>query len=419
MRKYYDETIECISLEKLKNLQLQLFNQQLQRANRTQAYRGKLLNKIDEFSEIKNMPFTTKDDLQQSFPYGFLAVPKEKIARFNSSSGTTGIPTLAYFTKSDLQFLDQRSRIQTFASGFKKDDVVQCMMGYGLFTGAWYHIRGIEDIATIIPIGTMGTQKQAFFFNALKPRLIFSTPGYLQYFFTKLSSSDLENMCCEIAVVGGEPISSELKKMLKRKYGVDVYDSYGLTETGGPFAYDCHFHNGLHLFEDQVYVEIVNPETGELVPDGEYGELVVTPLQQEAMPLIRYRTRDITRIIPGECPCGRTHRRIEPITHRIDDMMIINGVNVFPSQIEECIYKHISSTTNYLIHITEKEGLKKLLIDIELPNDLLNNAEKLKELEKELITTLKAYITVTPKLNFIPLGTLPEIQGKAKRVVKD
>ena len=153
------------------------------------------------------------------------------------------------------------------------------------------------------------------------------------------------------------------------------------------------------------------------MPDGEWGELVITPLNQEALPLIRYRTKDITRILPGDCPCGRTHRRIDALIKRVDDMLIINGVNVFPSQIEECIYKHLSTATNYLIHITEQNGLKKMTIDIELPEELLNNKSNLKIFEKNLITTLKSYITITPKLNFIPIKTLPEIQGKAKRVV--
>ena len=419
MTEYYDKEIECIPQNQLKELQLKLFNQQLKRANRTSAYLGKLPNKVKELSEIEKLPFTTKDDLRQNFPYGFLAVSQDKIARFNASSGTTGIPTLAYFTKRDLQFLDQRSKLQSLIAGIKKGDIIQCMMGYGLFTGAWYHVRGIQDIATVIPTGACGTEKQMLLFKTLKPKIVFSTPGYLQYFLSQLADQDIKKMSLKTAIVGGEPVSQHFKEFAKEKYDVEIYDSYGLTETGGPFAFDCECHSGLHFFEDQFYVEIINPNTGEVLPDGECGELVVTPLQQEAMPLIRYRTRDITRIIPGQCPCDRTHRRIEPITHRIDDMMIINGVNVFPSQIEECIYKHLTTVTNYLIHITEKEGLKKLLIDIELPNDLLNNVEGLRGLEKELITTMKAYITVTPKLNFIPMGTLPEIQGKAKRVIKD
>lgn len=416
MSEYYNKKIECMTFETLKNMQLKLFNQQLKRAQHAKAYQGKLPDKITDLSQIKTLPFTTKDDLRKNFPNGFCAVPKEEIKRFSSSSGTTGIPTLVFFTQNDLDVLSDRAARQFYMVGLRKGDICQCLMGYGLFTGGFYHTNGVFKLGTVLPTGSGNTQKQIFFLKELKAKFCFSTPGYLQYLLSQMSTADLEQINLKTALTGGEHTSPAFRQLAQEKYNIEIYESCGMSETGGPIAQECSYHQGMHVAEDQFYIEIINPDTGEVLPDGEYGELVITTLQQEAMPLIRYRTRDITRIIPGTCPCGRTHRRIAPITHRIDDMLIINGVNVFPSQIEECIYKHINSATNYLIHIKENKGLKKLLIDIELPDDLLNNATNL---EKELITTLKSYITVTPMLNFVRVGTLPEIQGKAKRIIKD
>ena len=420
MTIYYDEKIECIPQNQLKELQLKLFNQQLDRAKRANAYEGKLPDKIANLSEIEELPFTTKEDLRKKSPYGFLAISQNKVARFNATSGTTGEPVIVCFSQKDIDYISDRAARNHFMAGVSSGDIVQTIPSGNLFVGGWYFNGGSFKIgASILQTGPGNTEKQISFLKRLKPQFCFSTAGYFLHLLQTLSDFDLKEIALKGAIIGAEPTSSEAKKIIKEKYEIDLYDIYGFTEVGGPFAQDCSYHAGLHIPEDYFYCEIINPETGEILPDGEYGELIVTPLQQEAMPLIRYRTRDITRIIPGKCPCGRTHRRIEAITHRIDDMMIINGVNVFPSQIEECIYKHISTATNYLIHVTEKEGLKKLVVDIELSDDLFNNLERIKKLEKELIATIRACITVTPKLNFVSKGTLPEIQGKAKRVAKD
>lgn len=418
--KYYDKKNECMSQEQIKKLQLDLLNRQIKRAQKAVVYLDNPIKQIDALSEIISLPFTTKENLRQNFPYGFLAIPQEKIARFNATSGTTGIPTLAFFSYNDLKQVSERTARNLYCAGVRKCSFVQSMLNGGLFVGGWNYQEGLKKIgATLVPTGSGNTIRQIYFLTQLKSEFCVSTAGYLMHLLSLITSREWPEIKLKAALVSGEPISSVFKEMILKNYHIDIYENYGLTETCGAIAAECPYHKGLHIAEDYFYVEIINPDTGEVLPEGEYGELVVTPLQQEAMPLIRYRTRDITRIIPGECPCGRTHRRIEPITHRIDDMMIINGVNVFPSQIEECIYKHLTTATNYLIHITEKEGLKKLLIDIELPNDLLSNVEGLKVLGEELISTMKAYITVTPKLNFIPKGILPEIQGKAKRIVKD
>ena len=234
-----------------------------------------------------------------------------------------------------------------------------------------------------------------------------------------MTNSDFSDIKLKKAITGGEPLSKNLQQLALEKYGIEIYNFYGMTEVSSHIASECSFHNGLHIAENYFYVEIINPDTEEVLPYGEQGELVITPLQQEAMPLIRYRTGDITCFIPETCPCGCTQKRIIPITHRKDDMMIINGVNIFPSQIEECIYKHVPMATNYLIHIIEKDGLKKLLIDIEISADLLSDLNYLETLEKALISTLHSYITISPKLNFVEKGSLCEICGKTKRIVQE
>ena len=412
--------IETLAQSEIRKRQLQQINHTLSHVITTPYYKGKLSKEIKALDDIIQFPLLSKSDLRKAFPYGFLSCPMEQVIRFNASSGTTGIPTLSYCSQKDLRVLSQNEALHFSHAGLSSKDIMQCMIGFNLFTAGWCCYHGALELGvSVIPSGPGNTQRQIDLLKQLKANYCFSTPGYLQYLLGCISDKDRKEMALKIAMTGGEVLTREFQKLAKEKYDIEVYNFYGMTEFQGHIASECQCHNGLHVNENCYYVEVINPQTNEVVPDGEYGELVITNLNREAMPLIRYRTRDITRIIPDKCPCGRTHRRIEPITHRIDDMLIINGVNVFPSQIEECIYKHLSTATNYLIHVVEKDGLKKLLIDIELPNDLLNNVEGLKVLEKELISTMKAYITITPKLNFIPIGTLPEIQGKAKRVVKD
>jgi len=414
MKEYENDVLERMPQEELHALQLKLFNRQLQRAGRAPAYHGKLPEKIMNLSEIKTLPLTTKEDLRKNFPYGFLAVEKEKILRFNASSGTTGIPTLAYFTQSDIEYLTQRGVCHLKMAHLNSQNILQSMIVDDLFVGGWFpHNAALKMGITLLPAGKGNTKRQIDLLKQLKADAAVATCGYIQYLLNQLSDEDMAQINLKTVLIGSEPVSRAFCEVAREKYGIEIYESYGLTESGGPLAQECDCHNGLHMPEDQVYMEIIDPQTCEVLPDGEYGELVITPLEQEAMPLIRYRTRDITRIIPDTCRCGRTHRLIEPITHRLDDMLIVNGVNIFPSQIEECLYQHLPVATNYLIHVVDNNGLKKLIIDVELPDTLLQNKD---ELEEVLLQTLKGYITVTPKLNFVAIGTLPEVVGKAKRV---
>ena len=420
MTEYWNFEMETMMPERIKVLQLQLLNQQLQRARHAPAYRGKLPDKIHSLDEVKNLPLTCKDDLRVNYPYGFLALPREQITRLNASSGTTGIPTLSFFSHADLNYIVDRSCRFMYMAGIRPGTVVQSMLGSGLFVGGWFHNEGVLKIGgSLLPVGPGNTVRQIQLLKQLSAEVCMTTSGYIQYLLSCLSPDDIQQIKLQKALIGAEPLPINFYSVAKKQYHVELYGSYGMTETGGPIACDCSYRYGLHLFEDQFYCEIVDPDTGEAVPDGEYGELVITPLQQEAMPLIRYRTRDITRFLLGSCPCGRQHKRIDFIIKRSDDMMIINGVNVYPSQIEECIYQSLPAATNWQIHVQEQDGLKKIRLDLELPDEWLHNPAYLDPLKQQMMSNLKASITVSPVLNFIPRGTLPEIQGKAKRVIKD
>lgn len=412
--------LETLSIDCIKQEQLKKINNMLSYIQQSSYYQNKYPTEVSSFDDFEKLPLISKQTLQQNFPYGLLSCTQEKIVRFNASSGTFGIPTLSYCTQNDLDDLAKNEAIHFSRAGVSDKNIIQCMMGFNLFTAGWCCYQGALQLgAAIIPSGPGNTQRQIDLLKQLKADYIFSTPGYLQHLLEFISAQEIVQMNVQKAITGGEVLTHEFQKLAKEQYGIEVFNFYGMTEFAGHIASECEYHQGLHINEDYFYVEIIDPKTGKTISDGEYGEVVVTNLKREAMPLIRYRTGDIAKIIPEKCSCGRTHRRLESITHRIDDMMIINGVNVYPSQIEECLYKHISTATNYLIHVTQKGGLKKLWVDVELPHEMLNNVDVLKKLKNELTVTLKSYITVTPNLNFVSLGTLEEIQGKTKRVVKD
>ena len=410
--------IETLSRDDIKACQFEKLNRMLDYASKTPFYKDRLPSKIKSFSDFQKIPFLSKNDLRDAFPYGLLSCPKENIVRVSASSGTTGIPTFSYCSKNDLNDFTRNEMLHFSHTGLSSADTIQCMTAFNLFTAGWGCYQGSIGLgATIIPCGPGNTQRQISLLKQLKPNYSFSNPSYLQYLLEVMTKDDFDNIELKVAITGGEVLTKEFQNLAKKKYNIEVYNFYGMTEFATHIGSECNYHDGLHINEDYLYAEIIDPDTGLVVPDGEYGELVLTNLKREAMPLIRYRTRDITRFIPQQCACGRTHIRMESITHRIDDMLIINGVNIFPSQIEECIYKNLDTATNYLIRISNNKSLKKMQIDIEIPKELLDNKMQLKVLEQNLIKSLKAYISITPKLKFVSCGTIPEIQGKTSKVI--
>jgi phenylacetate-CoA ligase len=426
--QYRSPDIEKMPQEDLVKLQLEKLKAAIGWALRTPFYRERLPavgikspDDIKSLADITRIPFTTKEDLRKAFPYGFLSVALEDVVRLHASSGTTGTPTTIYFSAGDIKrWADLVARcIQ--ATGCTKGDVFQNMISYGLFTGGLgLHSGGEEAGMMVIPSGAGNTARQFKLMQDFGTTVVHATPSFLLHVEAKMKEEGVsrESLKLKKAFAGAEPYSEDTRRRIEKLLGIDVYNSYGLSEMNGPgVAFECQAKNGVHLWEDSYIGEIVDPETLKTLPDGETGELVLTCLCREATPILRYRTRDLTSFYTDACPCGRTHRRLRRITGRTDDMLIINGVNVFPSQIEEVIMSMKEVGNNYLI-VLEKEGaLDRMVVKVEVgPDIFMDDARPLNALREKIRKTLQATITVNPKVDLQEPGTLPVSEGKAKRV---
>jgi phenylacetate-CoA ligase len=375
---------------------------------------------IRTLQDIRRLPFTNSDDLRAAYPYGMLAVPKEEIIRVHTSSGTTGKPKAILFTKKDIENSAELIARSLVMTGTGKGDILQNMMTYGLFTGALVMHYGAEKVgALVIPAGPGNTDRQITLMQDFGTTAVHIIPSYALYLSTVLQERGVDpgrDLKLKRAYLGAEPYSEETRRKIEFMFGIDVYNCYGLTEMNGPgVAFECLHKNGMHLWEDHFLMEIINPETGEVLEEGEEGELVLTSLRRQAMPLIRYRTRDITRIISGACECGRTHRRISRILGRSDDMFIARGVNIFPQQIEKVLMGVRGVAQNYQIVL---EAYDHITVRVEMAKDLFDgNIEHLLSLQNELTEKIRAEIMVKPKVELIESGTLPVTEGKAKRVI--
>lgn len=425
---YLNSELETISRNELGTLQLSRLTRALQAASSTPYY-SKLFreNKVDISSvktieHIKDLPFTTKDDLRLSYPDGMVAVDKSEIVRMHASSGTTGKSTVIFYTSNDLNsWTDQVARA-VYSTGVTRNDVFQNMMGYGLFTGGLGLHYGAERVGCIvIPTSTGNSLKQIQMMQDFKTTVIHITPSYALHLVEVIQEQGINphDLSVKKAFFGAEPYSDSTRIKLEELWGVDAYNMYGLSEMNGPgVASDCIKKRGMHLAEDYYIAEIIDPETGEQLRDGEEGELVLTHINREAMPIIRYRTRDLTRIIPEICECGRTHRRIERIKGRTDDMLIVGGVNVFPSQIESVLMNVPEVGNNYLIVLEREEGLDRMHIKVELYSKMFQGDLKaLQKLNKSIAEKLRSIIIINPRIEFMEPGSLPPSQGKAKRVI--
>lgn len=426
--EYWDGKKERIEREKLEQLQLELLNRTLKSAYNSPFYKKRfkklgLKPEIKDISEIQKFPFTTKDDLRESYPFGMVATDIGNLVRMHGSSGTTGKSTLVFHTRKDIErWADLVARC-LYMIGVRETDIFQNMMSYGLFTGGLGLHYGAEKIGTlVIPIGSGNTKKQIEFLLDLKTTVLHITPSYLlyiAYMAEQMNLSPSDDFNIKIAIVGAEPHSEGLRKKLENIFKINVYNCYGLSEMNGPgVAFECPYQKGLHIWEDHYFVEIIDPETGELLPDGKEGELVLTTLQREGMPLIRYRTRDITKIIKGKCPCGRTHRRIARVKGRTDDMFIVKGVNIFPSQIETVLMDVPEVDKNYQIIIEREKGLDILKIQVEVKKSTFTgDIVQLRNLQERIKENLKDVILINPIVELVEPGTLPPSTGKAKRVI--
>ncbi len=425
---FWDRNVETASRKEIEEIQLQKLKSTVEQAVHT-SYYGERLKKlgitgghsIKSLADLQRLPFTTKSDLREAYPFGMLAVPQDDLVRIHASSGTTGTPTIIYHNQKDLDMATDTMARSLVAAGCSRKDVVQNMMTYGLFTGGLGFHYGAERVGmTVIPTSSGNTLRQVKFMKDFGTTVTHATPSYLLHLHQAIEESEYkrDEFKWRLAITGAEPHSEELRCKIQDKLGIEVYNCYGMSELNGPgVAFECIFRKGMHVWEDRYIMEIINPDTLEPVPDGEVGELVMTILHRDAMPLLRYRTRDLTRIIPEPCSCGRTHRRVARFMGRTDDMLIINGVNVFPSQIEEVLLKKQGVGANYLI-VVEKHGvLDKLTVQTEVTPELFaDDARVLNNLREQLKAELAALITINPVIELKEPGSMPIAEGKAKRV---
>jgi phenylacetate-CoA ligase len=424
---FWQKDIETISRKALEELQLKRLKQTARQAYINIPFYKDRFSKLDitpkvitSLKDIRKLPFTTREDMREHYPFGMLAVNKEQVVRLHTSSGTTGKPKAIFFSKKDVDRAAELIARCLIMTGIKKDDVLQNMMTYGLFTGALVMHYGAEKVGVlVIPAGPGNTKRQIALMQDFKTTTLHLTPSYALYLASVMGNEGLvpkRDLALRRAYLGSEPYSEETRNKIEKFFGIDVYNSYGLSEMNGPgVAFECIHKNGMHLWEDNFIIEIIDPDTGKEVPEGEKGELVLTTLCREAMPILRYRTRDIVMIIPGKCKCGRTHRRISRIIGRSDDMIIIRGVNIFPQQIEQVLMGIKAVAQNYQIVL---EAYDQMTVRVEITRDLFDGrVEHLVNLKNEITEKLRSEILVRPKVELLEPGTLPVTEGKATRVI--
>jgi phenylacetate-CoA ligase len=429
--KFWDKGAETMSRADIEKRQLSDLKTAVDRALMTPFYKPRLeavgiksADDIKSLDDLRRIPYTTKDDLRKAYPYGMVASDRRDIVRMHASSGTTGVPTVIYLTQKDIgRWTDFLARSLT-GTGADSSDVFQNMMTYGLFTGGIGMHYGAERVGMmVIPAGPGNTSRQLKFMKDFGTTTIHATPSYLLHLHSKLAEEGvkLEDLKLKRAFCGAEPYSEDTRKKIESLFGIEVYNSYGLSEMNGPgVAFECEERDGMHLWEDGYILEVIDRDSLEPIPDGQKGELVLTILCREAMPILRYRTKDLTHVYEGSCACGRTHRRIARITGRSDDMLIINGINVFPSQIEEVIMAMPEVGNNYLIHLEKQGSLDKLTVKVEVgPGLFEDDSRPLNALRDKIRSRLQASISVTPHVELHEPGMLPVSEGKAKRVVDE
>jgi phenylacetate-CoA ligase len=421
MKQFALEGVEKCSVDELQALQLQRLQWSLKHAyDNVQHYRKKFdavgvrPEDCRSLADLAKFPFTTKTDLRDTYPFGMFAVPGEQVVRIHASSGTTGKPTVVGYTAKDIDMWSHLMARSMRAAGARPGDKVHNAYGYGLFTGGLGAHYGAERLGlTVIPLGGGMTERQVQLIRDFKPEIIMVTPSYMLAIADEMERQGMDPRSCSlrVGIFGAEPWTNELRSSIEKRLPLEALDLYGLSEVIGPgVAAECaETKDGLTIWEDHFYPEIVDPETGAPVPDGEKGELVFTSLTKEALPVIRYRTRDLTRLLPGT---ARTMRRMEKITGRSDDMLIIRGVNVFPSQIEELILKQPELSPHYVLELGKDGPLDCLTVLVELAPE-----GKDEDSAPRLQHAIKSYIGVTTEVKIVPITTIERSIGKAKRVV--
>ena len=377
---------------------------------------------IKDLKDIQKLPFSKKIDLRDTYPFGLCAVPMSEVVRLHASSGTTGKPIVVAYTKEDLDVWAEVMKRGLAGAGLSRNDIIQIAYGYGLFTGGLGAHCGSEALgATVVPASVGNTQRQVMLMRDFGVNGICCTPSYFLHLIEQanLAGIDMRELPIRVGIFGAEPWSQGMREQLENGAGIEAFDIYGLSEIIGPgVAIECTEHQGMHVFEDHFYPEIIDPDTGEVLPDGEMGELVLTTLSKYAMPMIRYRTRDLTRIIAEPCKCGRTIRRIDRISARSDDMFIIRGVNVFPSQIESALLTVPGVTANYLIILTTEKGMDSIEVQVEIsPEAFSDQVKDLEALQKNISKAVESVIGLRIRVKLVAPQTIARSEGKAKRVL--
>ena len=422
---FWNEKIETLKEKDLEQLQLKRLKWTLSQVSRVGFYQQQLreagigAGEIRTLDDIRKLPFTRKQDLRDGYPFGFFAVPLSQVVRIHTTSGTTGKPTVVGYTRRDLESWAELIARNLTMVGLKEGDIFQNMVNYGMFTGGLGFHYGAEKVGlTVIPSATGNTRRQIEMIQDFGVTAIHCTPSYAMHLAEVAEEMEAELSTLRTGLFGAEPWSDAMRGELEHRLGVTAYDSYGLSELFGPgVAFECPERDGLHIWHDSYFVEIIDPATGEVLGPGERGELVVTPLVKEAMPLLRYRTGDITMLMPDECPCGRA-QKIARITGRSDDMLVIRGINVFPSQIEHVLLGIPEVGNQFMVYVDRVNHLDEMTIEVEInrahfSGEIADLARIQKKVVKELRDTLELRTTV----KLVEPGSLPRFEGKAKRVI--
>jgi len=427
--EYWDAPAEALSRDELSALQLQRLIKTIEQISLSPFYQARFReggitpSSIRTLEDIRRLPLTTKTDLRNQYPYGLLCVEREKLVRLHVSSGTTGQATAVFYSRHDVDhWADLMARCM-YMTGARPGDTFQNLTGYGLFTGGLGFHYGSERLGLLtIPSGAGNSKRQIQLMQDFSTTIFHIIPSYalrLMDIMTEMGMDPKRDLSLRIAYLGAEPYSEEVRRRVEDFYGIDVYNSYGLSEMNGPgVAFECPYKCGMHIWEDAYFVEIIDPETLEPVPDGTLGELVLTTLNREAMPIIRYRSKDLTSLIPDTCSCGRTHMRIERITGRSDDMMILKGVNIFPMQIESVLHSIPGVGRNYLIILEQKGHNDHMVVRVEIDPSINVDAYKsLEQLRSRIARELRDEILITPEVDLCEPGKIPVSEGKAVRVI--
>lgn len=423
----YFDIAETWDRSTIEGAQLVRLRSSIEQARRSPFYARRLAeagvnaDTIRSLDDVRRIPFTTKDDLREQYPEGLACVPRSEFVRMHCSSGTTGAPVAVCHTQLDLNAWADLMARSIHMTGVRRDDVFQNMSGYGLFTGGLGIHCGAERLGCMtIPAGAGNSRRQLKLMRDFRTTVAHILPSYALHLGSLIAEEgeDPRHLPLRIALVGAEPYTEETRRRIEELFDIRVFNSYGLSEMNGPgVGMECPAQQGMHIWEDAYLVEIVDPETGQEVPDGEIGELVMTTLCRRGMPILRYRSRDLTRIIPGECSCGRKHRRIDRIMGRADDMIIVKGVNIYPMQVEKILMGFPEVGQNYLI-VLEREDLKDIIkVQVEIREEgFVEDMRHLRGLQEAIVRRLREEILVTPRVELVQRNSLPQSEGKAKRV---